>query len=85
MESTLTIFIFCVDKKAQYIYTAQNWRDKAGKIIDNNILLSRITFDGNDEFKESRLVYPLALTAITYLEGNPDIHIIGCGLKDEVE
>jgi hypothetical protein len=67
------------------LYTAQNWRDKAGKIIDNNILLSRITFDGNDEFKELPLMHPLALTALTYLEGNPDIHIIGCGLKDEVE
>jgi hypothetical protein len=67
------------------LYAAQNWRDKSEKIIDNNILLSRITFDGNDEFKKLRLMHPLALTAITYLEGNPDIHIIGCGLKDEVE
>jgi hypothetical protein len=67
------------------LYAAQNWRDKSEKIIDNNILLSRITFDGNDEFKELPLMHPLALTAITYLEGNPDIHIIGCGLKDEVE
>ncbi len=42
--------------------------------------ISRIKFDGID--KSLSLMHPLGYTLITYLEGNPYTHIIGCGLSD---
>lgn len=66
-------------KAAQFVdlYKAQDWRG------NKELMLSRITFEGNENFKNLNLMNPLALTAITYLEGNPDIHIVGRNLKDD--
>lgn len=64
---------------------SQHWVDSNGNSIDADLRISRIQFDGNQNYHALNMMHPLALTAITYLEGNPDIHIIGCGLKDEAD
>ena len=73
------------NKNYNDLIMAQNWIDKRGNAIDVDLLISRVAFKGDDNYQELRMMHPLALTAITYLEGNPDIHIIGCGLKDEAD
>lgn len=58
------------------------WKDEN---LDCELLISRVTFepaDGGDGVGLD-LMHPLALTAITYLEGNPNIHMVGCGLRGD--
>jgi len=44
------------------------------------LLISRVKFKPEDSLS---LMHPLALTAITYLQGNPNIHMVGCGLRGD--
>lgn len=47
----------------------------------SDICITRIMFSGIPE--SLNFMHPLAYTLITYLEGNPNTHVIGCGLKED--
>ncbi|MDR2694689.1 MAG: hypothetical protein LBB74_10825 [Chitinispirillales bacterium] len=50
--------------------------------LDCELLISRVIFKPVDGVDLS-LMHPLALTAITYLDGNPNIHMVSCGLRGD--
>jgi len=61
-------------------YADREWDEQN---LNCKLLVSRVSFKSESDSGDLSLMHPLALTAITYLQGNPDIHIIGCGLRDD--